>query len=154
MKKNRRVDRVVTELRRRLLLGLVVVAYGLLMSAAAFWLYGGFRTLGENFGFDWKSTLFSVAFTAMFLFVPQLTAALLVRSSPLVVGRTMKALWLASAAAWVVGCGLSEALILADERSFESEVREQIRADYSRPRSWPHSGCGLVYNLGKFHATD
>lgn len=146
--------RAITEARRRLLLGLVVVAYGLLMSGAAFWLYGGFRTLGENFGFDWKSTFMSAAFTALFLFLPQLTAALLLRRSPLVVGRTMKALWLASAAAWLLGCGLSEALILADERAFEAEVRERGNQSYSRARSWPHGDAGLVYNAGTFHATD
>jgi hypothetical protein len=144
----------IAEARRRLLVGIVVVAYGSLMAALAFWLYCGFRTLGSNFGFHWKSTLVSGALTALFMFLPQLTAALSVRNSPHVVGRNMKAIWLASAVAWLLGCGVSEALIIADERRFEAEVQERGNVSFSRPRSWPNGDAGLVYNAGKFHATD
>lgn len=146
--------RAITEARRRLLLGLVVFTYGLLMLAMAFVLYGGIRTMGSEFGFTWRAASLSAAFTAMFLLLPQLAATMLMQVTRRVVGSGMKWLWVASTAAWVVGCGVSETLILADERRFEVEVQERGNVSFSRPRSWPNGDAGLVYNAGKFHATD
>lgn len=123
----------------------------------AFWLYGAARTMCETVGFNTRSLVVG----AMFGFVAPLLVVLSILFALRMARASARPITLTGIASGaclglLAGSLLSESWILADERSFDSEVRHAVPlSPYGRARAWPNETCSLVYIPGKVvHATD
>ena len=123
----------------------------------AFWLYGEVRTMCETIGLNTRSIFASILLGMVY-------PALMTISALFVVGRFWSRMKASSLLSIILGMGmglvtggiLSECWILADERTFASEIQQNGSGEhYGRARVWPNEGCSLVYIPGKgVHATD
>jgi hypothetical protein len=121
------------------------------------WLYAIMRGMRETVGFE----LGEFAYLSALALAPALTllAAATVLAWTIKVPRaTLYAIAGSIIAASLLGIGLSEIVILLDERAFAREAaaaEQQGHLHYARDRAWPNAACSLVWNVGSgIHATD
>jgi hypothetical protein len=125
------------------------VLAALSLAVFAFWLYGEFRTMQENVGFNFGASLRSLCLLA-FVSLPFWFPFLLRRGSGFRAPRTSRLVIYSL----ILGSVLSEAWILLDEARFKRETVASLGL-YSRWRAWPNGAAALVYVPYRgIHATD
>ena len=117
-----------------------------------FFVYGGGRTMSEEFGFSIHGMGFGLLLSGLAL-VPILAVWVFLclrrKSKPSVL------IVLALILAAFMGCVFGELQTLADEVRFAKEATDAKTPSYSRPRQWPHNAAGLVYSADRgFWSTD
>jgi len=134
---------------RRIALVLFAFAFG----GASFVLFGSFRTLTAEVGFDAATVALSSAAVLLFLS----PALLLVGAVGAFVTRRNHGARMGTARAAalalctiLLGCAFSEAWIEVDEGRFARDVEARaLTAHFARPRAWPNETASLVFAPGR-----
>ena len=131
-----------------------VAVFAASVGASAF-LYGFLRVGAETFGFTWACTLRTLgatAFVTSWIVLPALLLTRIASSPRLRPAAELLITWLITV---ILGAGVGELCVLADEASFIDQVARHPSHAFDRGRRWPYGNAGLVYVPGEgIHATD